>query len=214
MVLRVLVLAAGMALCLACFDLWVASKSWRWPVIVLLTLAGGAACLSLQQTGSLLLRRRPFRILGLALLSAVLLFFVGRRNGFQKLMLLNLLVQVGVGLLLRCGGRRTREGSALAAGLLGYRRYLFTASSQTLRGNLEADPQFFYRVLPYAEALCVGRLFSGSFDRVQLEPCGWLEWEGKPVRSALGFYARFSRLLAGLRGEREPVLYRPRRRTR
>lgn len=203
-VLRVLVLAAGLALCLACFDLWVASKSWRWPVIVLLTLGGGAACLGLQQAGGLLLRRHPFRALGLALLSAALLFFVGRRTGFQKLMLLNLLAQLGVGLLLRCGGRRTREGAALASGLLGYRRYLFTASSQTLRGNLEADPQYFYRVLPYADALQVGRIFAVGFADARLEACDWLAWEGKTPHSALGFYRRYCRVMAGLRGERDP----------
>lgn len=204
LVLRLLVLAAGLALCLACFDLWVASKSWRWPVVALLTLCGGAACLGLQQAGGLLLRRHPFRALGLALVSAVLLFVVGRRTGFQKLMLLNLLAQLGVGLLLRCGGRRTREGAALAAGLLGYRRYLFTASSQTLRGNLEADPQFFYRVLPYADALQVGRIFAVGFEDARLEACDWLAWEGKTLHSALGFYRRYCRVMAGLRGERDP----------
>ena len=60
----------------------------------------------------------------------------------------------------------------------------------------------------------MGRIFSGSFDRLQLEPCDWLDWEGKPTKTARGFYARFVRLLAGLRGERVPLLYRPRRRLR
>ncbi|MBR6376891.1 MAG: DUF2207 domain-containing protein [Oscillospiraceae bacterium] len=203
-VLRLLVLAAGLALCLACVDLWVASKSWRWPVIALLTLGGGAACLGLQQAGGLLLRRHPFRSLGLAIVSAALLFFVGRRTGFQKLMLLNLLAQLGVGLLLRCGGRRTREGAALGAGLLGYRRYLISASSQTLRSNLEADPQYFYRVLPYADALGAARIFALGFADARLEACDWLAWEGKPLHSALGFYQRYCRVLAGLRGERDP----------
>ena len=214
MLLRLLAAAAGLALCLACFDICVAPRSWRWYLIIPLTLVGGAACRQLQQTGGCLLRRHPIRTALLSLAAGIILLAVGAKGGQFFLMLLCILLQLLVGLALRCGGQRSKAGKSLASELLGYRRYLLSMPESTARANVASDPQFFYRVLPYAEALCVGRLFSGSFDRVQLEPCGWLEWEGKPVRSALGFYARFSRLLAGLRGEREPVLYRPRRRTR
>ena len=202
--MRLLALAAGLALCLACFDLWVASKSWRWLLIIPLTLLGGAACWAVQQLGGLLLRRHWLRNGILALLSAVFLLLAGRRSGLSSLMLLNLLLQLGVGLLLRCGGRRTPAGASLAAELLGYRRYLLSASSDTLEGNLRADPQYFYRVLPFADALQVGKIFAANLDRVRLEDCDWLIWDGKPAKTALRFYARYCRLMAGLRGERDP----------
>lgn len=204
LIFRLLALAAGLALCLACFDLLIASKSWRWYLIVPLTLLGTAACLGLQQLGGCLLRRHSLRTLILYLLSAAALLVLGKKSGLTALMLLNLLLQTAVGLLLRCGGRRTKEGAALAAELLGYRRWLLSASPEQLKGNLEADPQFFYRVLPFADALCVSRFLAGSLDGVRLEECSWLVWEGKPLRTAPAFYARFRRLMAGLRGERDP----------
>lgn len=210
--LRLLAAAAGAALCLACFDVCVAPRSWRWYVIIPLTLAGGAACGQLQWVGGCLLRRHAIRTVLLSLAAGIFLLIASTKGGQFFLMLLCILLQLLVGLALRCGGQRSKAGKTSASELLGYRRYLMSMSDATARANVASDPQYFYRALPYAEALCIGRIFSGSFDRVQLEPCGWLDWEGKPVRSALGFYARFSRLLAGLRGEREPMQYRPRRR--
>ena len=204
LILRLLALCAGLVLCLACFDLLIASKSWRWFLIVPLTLLGTGACCAVQQLGGCFLRRHSLRTLALALLSAVLLILVGRKSGLTGLMLLNLLFQAAVGLLLRCGGRRTKEGAALAAELLGYRRWLLSASSEQLKSNLEADPQFFYRVLPFADALCVSRALAGGLDRIRLEDCDWLIWEGKPIHTAPAFYARYVRLMAGLRGERDP----------
>ena len=207
-ILRLLALGAGLVLCLACFDLWVASKSWRWLLIVPLTLLGGAACWAVQQLGGFLLRRHSLRTAALALISAVALVLLGRKCGLTGLMLLSLLLQLGVGLLLRCGGRRTKEGTELAAELLGYRRWLISASSELLKSNLEADPQFFYRILPFAEALRTGRFVVAALDRTRLEDCDWLIWQGKPIKTAPAFYARCCRLLAGLRGERDPGLSR------
>lgn len=203
-VLRVLALGAGLALCLACFDLWVASKSWRWLVILPLTLLGTAGCWAIQQLGGFLLRRHWLRTAALAALAGIFLLVSARSSGLLGLMVLNLAAQWLVGMLLRCGGRRTAAGAALGAELLGYRRYLLGASSGQTHANLAADPQFFYRILPFADALQVGRLFSSSFDRTRLEPCDWLHWEGKELHTALAFYVRYRRLLAGLRGERDP----------
>ena len=203
-VLRLMALGAGMALCLACLDLVVASKSWRWFAIVPLTLLGGAACWALQELGGFLLRRHSLRTAALALLAGVALLVLGQKSGQTLFMLLNLAAQLGVGLLLRCGGRRTAEGTALAGELLGYRRWLLSASSEQMAANLAADPQYFYRVLPFADALRAGRFLAGSFDRTRLEDCDWLIWEGKPTKTAPGFYARYCRLMAGLRGERDP----------
>ena len=207
-ILRLLALGAGLALCLACFDLWVASKSWRWFLIVPMTLLGGLACYAVQQLGGLLLRRHSLRTLLLGLLSGIFLLIVGRKSGATTLMLLNLTAQLAVGLLLRCGGRRTAEGAALASGLLGYRRWLLSASSEQMQSNLAADPQYFYRVLPFADALCVGRMVAGGLDKVRMEECGWLLWQGKPCSTAPAFYARYRRLMAGLRGERDPAARR------
>ena len=52
------------------------------------------------------------------------------------------------------------------------------------------------------------RIFTNSFERFQLELCDWLDWEGRPARMARTFYTRYVRLMAELRGEREPLALR------
>ena len=204
LILRLLALGAGLVLCLACFDAWVASKSWRWLAIIPLSLLGAAACHAIQALGGFLLRRHSLRILFLAVLSAAFLLLTGANGGMMRDMLLNLLANLAVGLLLRCGGRRTKAGAAQAAELLGYRRWLLSAPQELLELNLETDPQFFYRILPFADALRVGRAVAGTLERTRLEPCDWLIWEGKTLRTAPAFFARYERLMAALRGERDP----------
>ena len=206
---RLLTLAAGMALCLACFDVWVASKSWRWLAIVPLSLLGAVACHRIQELGGFLLRRHSLRTLFLAALAGAFLVITGKKGGLTALMLLNLFAQLTAGLLLRCGGRRTRAGAAQAAELLGYRRWLLSAPRELLEANLAADPQYFYRILPFADALRVGRAVAMTLADTRLEPCDWLLWEGKPARTAPAFFARYERLMADLRGERDPG-YQPR----
>lgn len=206
LIFRLLVLGAGLALCLACFDAWVASKSWRWLAIIPLSLVGTAACHAIQELGGFLLRRHSLRTLCLAVLSALFLLLTGINGGLLRYMLLNLAAQLAAGLLLRCGGRRTRAGAAQAAELLGYRRWLLSAPRELLEVDLEDDPQFFYRIIPFADALRVGRAVAGTLEGVRLEPCDWLIWEGKTLRTAPAFFARYERLMAALRGEREPGL--------
>lgn len=211
LVLSLLALAAGTALCLCCWDLCMPPRSWRWFAILPLTALGGLSCLGLQRIGGFLLRRHSLRTAFLGGLSLVFLLITGSKGGCGKLMLLCVVLQLLAALVLRLGGRRTKTGTALAAELLGYRRYLLSTPSSSLRAHLQEDPQFFYRVLPYADALRVGRIFTSSYGKIRLEPCDWLEWEGKPMKHAAGFYGRYLRLMAGLRGEREPYRYRSRK---
>lgn len=210
-ILRLLAMAAGLALCLACFDASLAPKSWRWFAIVPLTLLGGAACRLIQNLGGLLLRRHSLRNGLLALAGIVYLAAAGKFGGEPKLAFLCILLQLTVGLLLRCGGPRTKMGSAQAAELLGFRRYLLSSPAQTLRSNLNTDPQYYYRCLPVADGLRVGKYFSAGFGPAKLENCDWLEWEGKPARTASAFYGRYSLLMTQLRGEREPFRVRRKR---
>lgn len=211
--LRALAAAAGLALCVACFDVSVAAKSWRWIVIVLLTLLGGLSCLLVQQAGGCLLRRHPLRTALLALAGAIFLLATGVRGGQGFWMFLCLALQLLVGFVLRCGGQHTKAGRALASELLGYRRYLLSTRAASFRSILAADPQYFYRNLPYADALCAAKLFAAGFQGCRMEPCDWLTWSQKPAKTADAFYTRYVRLMAALRGEREPLLLRLRSRS-
>lgn len=208
LLLRMMAVAAGLALCLACFDAGVAPKSWRWFAIVPLTLAGGLCCWLLQRVGGCHLRRHAVCTVLLAVAAGLFLLVSGGKSGQSFWMFLCILLQLLVGFAFRCGGPRKKAGRALASELLGYRRYLISASPSLLRGIQNEDPEYFYRNLPYADALRVGRKFAERFEHIPLEPCDWLEWGSRPAASAMCFYTRFVRLLAALRGEREPLLYR------
>lgn len=208
LLLRLIAAAAGMALCVACFDLLAPAKSSRWFLIAALTLVGGICCFLLQRVGGCLLRRHSIRTGALAFAALVFLLVSGAKSGQTFWMLLCVLLQLAVGFVLRCGGKRTRAGRETALELLGFRRYLLTISSASVKRILSSDPQYYYRCLPYAEALRADRVFTNSFEKLELEPCDWLDWEGKPAKTARAFYVRYVRLMAGLRGEREPLSLR------
>ena len=152
------------------------------------------------------MKRMLLMLLALLLALPCPIFYLvfARFTGDGKLAFACVAYQILVGELLRLGGRRTRNGTSVAAELLGFRKYLATASLQTLQANLASDPQYYYKTLPYADALQVARLFTGTLDKTRLESCDWLVWEGKTPKTAPGFYARYLRLMAGLRGERPP----------
>ncbi len=195
---------AGLSLCLGMLDLYVAPQSWRWFVIVPLTLLGALASFLVQRLGGCTLRRHTLRAMVLGLLGAVYLVVLGRLSGSGRLTALNLAAQLAIGLATRLGGKRSRPGTAQAQELLGFRRYLLATPSEHFRALLAADGQYFYRILPYADALRVAKLFVGAFDRQRVEPCDWLAWEGKTPKTVAGFYALYLRLTALLRGERPP----------
>ncbi len=111
-------------------------------------------------------------------------------------LLLSLAVQLLCGLAVSLGGRRSTLGAELLEQTLGFRRYLLGLTEKKLRRLLRQDGQYFYRLLPYAEALGCGRAFAARFGALRLEPCDWLESD---ANTAPAFYAQYSALLAQLR---------------
>ena len=200
-VLRLFGMLAGMALSLRCFDQLIPPQSWRWLAILPLSLLGGVCCLLVQNLGGCFLRRRTLRTILMGLAGAGFLLVAGRLGGGMSLIAVCILLQGFIGESLRFGGKRTEAGTVSAAEQLGFRRYLRATSAQELQRNLLADPQYFYTTLPWADALCVGRSFAGSFAECRLEPCDWLRWEGRELKYGGQFYARYLRLMAALRGE-------------
>ena len=83
--------------------------------------------------------------------------------------------------------------------LLGLRRYLRRADSASLHRLTLQDPQYFYRMLPFAEEMGVGGRFVRCAAGLELEPCLWLE--GAAPRRAGDFFARYAAVCARLRGE-------------
>lgn len=78
------------------------------------------------------------------------------------------------GILYGWGGRRTEAGKQLRAETLGLRRYLTGSDPEDLRRVLQADPNYFFRMAPYALALGVGRRFANAAGSFRPEGCSYL----------------------------------------
>ena len=191
-------LAAGM-LGIAAFDRVVGMSSAHWVIVLALAIGYGALSWLLQQTVIGLLRRRAMRagiVCGMLMVS---LCVVNGAAGVRLLGFLNLLMQLLIGAAAIPGGKRSADGMDLMTQLLGYRRYLRTQSvSETVR-RTASNPQYFYQVLPYAEAFGVGKKFAKHCAAMHLEPCPWLHgWHSIPS-DPMGFYALYASIVSSMR---------------
>lgn len=170
--------------------------------LALVTLAGICWGAALQYA----LKRLPMRrwkgpVLCL-LLCIVLMVIAWNVTGYGASLLLALLLSVLTEIALLFGPRRRSSGAELLTELLGWRRYLRKLRPEDAKQLLQADPQYYYTALLYAEALGVGRKFSRVFDGIRLDECAFLEREGKPLpRNSVHFRAFFMGVLAIARGE-------------
>ena len=203
-ILRLLGACSAMALELCALDQLVAAQSWRWFLIVPLTALGGLAALLLQPVLTCRLRRRPARTLLLALPALVYLAIPAYRAGLGMLLFVCVLVQLLIGLGLLLGGKRKKQGQRLAEECFGLRRYLAGAAPEALRELLKDDPQFYYRMLPYADALRVGGRFTKKFGR--LEPCTWLTGAQLRPKTAAGFWRLYLLVMDELREQTDAPL--------
>ena len=90
-----------------------------------------------------------------------------------------------------CGGRPNEHGREILSQTRGFRRAIRTADSSHLLQMLHRDPQYFYKMLPYALAMGVGDAFVDAFQDARLEPCHWYE-NAKGVPATAGsFYDRY-----------------------
>ncbi len=147
------------------------------------------------------MRRRKGPVLGL-LLCIALMVIAWNVTGYGASLLLALLLSVLTEIALLFGPRRRRSGTELLAELLGWRRYLRKLRPEDAEQLLQADPQYYYRALLYAEALGVGRKFSRSFDGIRLDECAFLERDAKALpRNSVHFRSFFLGTLTIARGE-------------
>lgn len=100
------------------------------------------------------------------------------------------------------GGKRTADGMERIAQIRAFRQYLRSANIHHLQLMLNQDNQYFYDVLPYAEALGMGKRFAKRFANIPLEPCAWLDDPRHQGTTALDFYRRYRKILNRMRGIR------------
>ena len=86
-------------------------------------------------------------------------------------------------------GRRTELGAQLISQSLGFRKGLREAlRAAHVAMLLSRDGQYFYKLLPYAQALHMGADFARRFGDTELEPCEWYVTRVPAARTAAEFY--------------------------
>ena len=89
----------------------------------------------------------------------------------------------------------------MIAQIQAFRRYLKASNTHHLQLMLHQDSQYFYDVLPYAEAMGMGRTFARRFANIQMEPCAWLECEALQNATALEFYEYYRAVVRRMHGK-------------
>ena len=203
--LRCMGVLAGICVSLLIFDALLPAKEGRWIFLPMLTLLGAALHLLLQRgMRSFFCRRRLLR-LTLGAVSFVTLLILGNSAGRLAITILDILLQCFCGLTTMFGGKRTEAGQDQVRRLLGLRRFLHRAQPGVLQKHNYNDPQYFYRMLPFAEALGVGAAFARRFGSRLSESCTWLHDAARLPMTPLGFYQRYEEIFSTIRGE----FYRP-----
>jgi len=153
-------------------------------------LAGGALSVLIQRgPAAWYLNNIPAMVL--AVLALLALFILGRVGGGLATMALCLALSVFTGWQTMRGGRRTELGEQVLAQCLGYRRFLSRISEHYCLTMLRRDPQFFYKTLPYAEAMSMSAQLAKKLGEVELEPCEWYSEAKELPNTAPGFCDRF-----------------------
>lgn len=145
----------------------------QWFLIILLGALGGwTGYLILGWTDSGLLHNRRAMYRGLALATGWILL-----GSLAAVVPLGLAMGLGLivfGILYGWSGRRTDFGKRTAGQLAGLKHYLRGGDKQQLKHACENDPDYFFRMAPYAIALGVGHAFAKAVGQERLEKCPYL----------------------------------------
>ncbi|MBQ9321407.1 MAG: DUF2207 domain-containing protein [Eubacterium sp.] len=68
---------------------------------------------------------------------------------------------------------RTKESAALVGRILGFRNFIQTAEIDRLRVLQDSDPNYFFRVMPYAYAMGLGGRWAKKFTDIKVERPPW-----------------------------------------
>ncbi len=78
------------------------------------------------------------------------------------------------GLAVAYGGRRSEMGRQAMADILGLRRYFRSVPKEELQYILQANPDYYYHLAPYASAMGMDRAFARQMGNVKLSECNYL----------------------------------------
>ena len=120
----------------------------------------------------LLSRRKTDRWVALGI--ALFWFLLGLIAGQPWIPLGSVAVQLLMGFLAAFGGMRTELNRSEAGEILAVRRFLRGIPRPEAARLQKLDPEYFFRMAPYAIALGVEKPFAAAFGRRPLEPCPYL----------------------------------------
>ena len=172
-------------------------SSIRWILLTGAVAVGTAGGVATQMACTKIVRGSV--LWGAVLVTApVAMLALGALYGGGLTMTLGVLLQVAVAMLTLRGGKRSVGGRDNLAQTLGFKRFLNHVSSKQLIYYLREDSEYFYRTLPFADAMGMGRKFALKFGSTVLEPCSWLEIKGKSGLTALEFYHAYHEVMVKL----------------
>ncbi len=182
--LRLFALLAGLFTCVLCFDLWLPSRASRWFWLPVLSVLSTALFLPVQKSVLRWCRwdGKLWLLAGLA--CAALLMLFASSAGCLMPMLFAIVMQLLCAFATRFGGLRNKVGEELLMEILGLRSFLRRADADTAKRLQRADAQYFYRMLPYAESLGIGRAFTRRFAGECKTQCRWLRDEANSAHNA------------------------------
>lgn len=198
----VLIMRALCALCAAVAMLLTMSMllpvmTARWLLLFLCFILGGALSVLIMR-GFAAWQLRDYVGLGLAAAAGLAMLILARAGGGIVTMLAAVALSLFTGWQTLHGGRRTALGNQFIEQTLGFRRYLRRITNNHIKTMLARDPQYFYRTLPYAEAMGMGAEFAARFAALDLEPCEWFSEEKEAARNSKEFYSHWKEALAML----------------
>lgn len=151
------------------------TQELAWQIIlgIVLSVMGGWFAWQIQGGAYTVQLRRKFPLYR-ALAFSLIWLLLGVWSGEAVVVVFVLAVQWLAGLAAAYGGKRNDLGRETMGQIRGLRRFLRTAPQTQLLQILRRNPDYYYRMAPYAMALGVDRAFARHFGKYQLPECTYL----------------------------------------
>ena len=160
-----------------------AGGPWQMVLMVVMAFIGCLTALKIQ-SGAVCMYRRRRDAQPAALLCALIWIAAALVLKRPWAGLASVGVQFLAGIFASWGGRRPPEGRVLACRLLGLRRYLVSAKRHEIRDALDANPDYFFEMAPFALAFGVEDAFAKRFGRNIMPQCGYMDAPRSEKRTA------------------------------
>ena len=178
-------LCAGQAFCGVCVAMNITSISLlQWLFAVIFALLSAVSAWLLQEF-ALTLRSRHKTLIWIDLGICLFWVILGALGSQPWIPLVAVLVQLLCSFLVAYGGIRTELNRSDCGEIQGLKRYLRHLQPADAKRLLQSDPEYFFRMAPYAMALGVSKPFARAFGRRKLVQCPYFITRVQGKRTAV-----------------------------